>query len=111
MHDQLLLSRRRLLQGGALVVSFSFLPPFESEADEPTAAPKAISPTEVDSFVAIDSESHATIYSGKVDIGTGLRTAFTQIAAEELNLPLSSVRIIQGDTLLTPDQGPTSGSN
>jgi CO/xanthine dehydrogenase Mo-binding subunit len=39
-----------------------------------------------------------------------LRTALTQIAAEELDVPLDRVRLIQGDTALTPDQGPTWGS-
>jgi CO/xanthine dehydrogenase Mo-binding subunit len=51
-----------------------------------------------------------TVYSGKVDLGTGIRTAMTQIAAEELSVPLNRVTVIQGDTLLTPDQGITFGS-
>jgi nicotinate dehydrogenase subunit B len=111
MNDQLAISRRRLLQGGgALVVSFALHPTLKSYAQGELGA-KPVALTEVDSFLAIDSQGLTTIYSGKVDIGTGLRTAFTQIAAEELDLPLKSVTIIQGDTLLTPDQGPTSGSN
>jgi nicotinate dehydrogenase subunit B len=111
MHDQLALSRRKVLQGGALVVGFAFLPLEKGHALGIAAAPKSVAVTEVDSFLAIDIRGHVTIYSGKVDIGTGLRTAFTQIAAEELELPIGSVTIIQGDTLLTPDQGPSSGSN
>src|SRR5262249_31733638 len=51
-----------------------------------------------------------TVYSGKVDLGTGLETALTQIAAEELSVPLEHVTVIQGDTALTPDQGITWGS-
>src|SRR4029077_10749788 len=66
--------------------------------------------TAVDSFLAIDSAGAVTIYSGKVDLGTGVRTALMQIAAEELDVPLSKVAIVQGDTALTPDQGPTFGS-
>jgi CO/xanthine dehydrogenase Mo-binding subunit len=34
----------------------------------------------------------------------------TQIAAEELEVPLNRVNLIQGDTALTPDQGPHGGS-
>ena len=52
----------------------------------------------------------ATIFSGKVDLGTGVQTALAQIAADELDLPLSKVTIVQGDTALTPDQGLTWGS-
>jgi nicotinate dehydrogenase subunit B len=111
MNDPPAISRRRLLQGGgAVIVGFALFPAFSSYAQDASGARPA-SLTEVDSFLAIDSQGLATIYSGKVDIGTGIRTAFTQIAAEELDLPLKSVTIIQGDTLLTPNQGPTSGSN
>jgi nicotinate dehydrogenase subunit B len=51
-----------------------------------------------------------TLYSGKVDLGTGVRTALAQIVAEELDVPFTAVSVIQGDTALTPDQGTTSGS-
>ena len=61
-------------------------------------------------FFAIDRHGNVTVFSGKVDLGTGVRTAMTQIAAEELDVPMAHVNVIQGDTLLTPDQGPTYGS-
>jgi nicotinate dehydrogenase subunit B len=51
-----------------------------------------------------------TVYSGKVDLGTGVETALAQIVAEELDVPFLGVKIVQGDTALTPDQGPTFGS-
>ena len=51
-----------------------------------------------------------TLYSGKVELGTGVLTAITQIAAEELSVPFARVTTIQGDTQLTPDQGPTYAS-
>ena len=102
-------TRRQFLRNGALVVTFALLPAARSFATGADAS-KPVSITEVDSFVAIDSEGRATIYSGKVDLGTGVRTAFAQIAAEELDLPLDAITIIQGDTLLTPDQGPSYGS-
>jgi CO/xanthine dehydrogenase Mo-binding subunit len=51
-----------------------------------------------------------TVYSGKVDLGTGVQTALGQIVAEELDVPFRNVNVVQGDTALTPDQGPTFGS-
>ncbi len=51
------------------------------------------------------------MYSGKVDLGTGLRISFRQIVAEELGIPVERINLIEGDTALTPDQGRTSGSN
>ena len=104
-------SRRDVLKsGGALVVSFSLGGPAREALAEDAVAAKPVALTAVDSFVAINSAGAVTIYSGKVDLGTGVRTALTQIAAEELDVPLSKVTIVQGDTALTPDQGPTFGS-
>jgi nicotinate dehydrogenase subunit B len=71
---------------------------------------KTVSPNRVDGFLAIASDGRVTAYSGKVDLGTGVRTALTQMVAEELDLPMSHVTLIEGDTALTPDQGTTSGS-
>ena len=77
-------SRRDILKtGGALVVSFSFGGPAREALAEDAVAPKPVALTAVDSFVAINSAGAVTIYSGKVDLGTGVRTALTQIAAEE----------------------------
>ncbi len=113
------LSRRALLQGsGALVVSFA-LPPLRALAQTPPPIPpalptrglsKSVAGDAVDGFLAIGEDGRVTVFSGKVDLGTGVRTALTQMAAEELDLPLESVTVIQGDTGLTPDQGPTYGS-
>ena len=81
------------------------------QASRPRALPaKTVAADQVDGFLAIDAKGNVTVYSGKVDLGTGIRTAMTQIAAEELSVPLDRVTVIQGDTLLTPDQGITCGS-
>jgi nicotinate dehydrogenase subunit B len=103
-------SRRDLLKGGgALVVSFSFSGHGETAlAQDATQRPLSIA--EVDAFLAIDARGRVTVYSGKVDLGTGVRTALAQMAAEELDVPFNTVRIVEGDTALTPDQGKTWGS-
>lgn len=102
-------SRRDLLKGtGALVVAFS-LAPVEALAQN-LPAPKSVALDQVDTFLAIDGKGMVTVYAGKVDLGTGVRMGFTQIVAEELDVPLAHVDIIEGDTALTPDQGPTYGS-
>src|SRR5262249_5941845 len=102
-------SRRDFLKtGGALVVTFAFRP--GKSATTAKSTPKTVASDEVDGFLAIDSRGRVTVYSGKVDLGTGLETALTQIAAEELSVPFDHVTVIQGDTALTPDQGITWGS-
>jgi len=101
-------SRRDVLKGGgALVVSFSLAGAL-GETLAQGAKPLAL--TEVDSFLAIDAGGVVTLYSGKVDLGTGVATALPQMVADELDVPLGRVKLVQGDTALTPDQGPTWGS-
>ncbi|HKW53388.1 MAG TPA: molybdopterin cofactor-binding domain-containing protein [Stellaceae bacterium] len=110
MLDRLSPTRRDFLKsGGALIVTFSLAshlsPAF---ADAPLG--KTVAPDEVDGFLGIDAQGTVTVYSGKVDLGTGVRTALTQIVAEELDVPMARVSVIQGDTALTPDQGISAGS-
>jgi nicotinate dehydrogenase subunit B len=103
------ISRRDALLGsGALVVGFSLAGPLADALAQGPSKPLAL--TEVDSFLAIDKAGKVTVYSGKVDLGTGVSTALRQIVAEELDVPIARVELIEGDTALTPDQGTTWGS-
>ena len=63
-----------------------------------------------DIFITIDASGQVFAFSGHVDLGTGIRTALTQIVAEELDVPLDHVTMVLGDTGRTPDQGPTIAS-
>ena len=104
------LSRRIFLKsGGALVVTFT-LASRMGRAQGADLLKKSVDPNEVASYLAIDGNGMVTLYSGKVELGTGALTALTQIAAEELSVPLDRVSTIQGDTALTPNQGPTYAS-
>jgi nicotinate dehydrogenase subunit B len=103
------ISRRdALFASGALVVGFSLAGALEQATAQAVTKPVAL--TEVDSFLAIDKSGKVTIYSGKVDLGTGVYTALQQIVADELDVPMNRIELIQGDTLLTPDQGKTWAS-
>src|SRR5262245_53510898 len=51
-----------------------------------------------------------TVLSGKVDGGQGARGQLALAAAEELQVPLSQMRVVLGDTSLCPNDGGTSGS-
>jgi CO/xanthine dehydrogenase Mo-binding subunit len=111
MTEHFIPSRRNFLKsGGALVVGFSLAGHSVAAFAEESIATKPLALTSVDTFLAIDSANMVTVYSGKVDLGTGVQTALAQIVAEELDVPFRNVNIVQGDTALTPDQGPTFGS-
>jgi nicotinate dehydrogenase subunit B len=102
--------RQFLAASGALIVSFSWTASTMSTFAEDVVMAKTVAVDEVDAFLAIDDKGAVTVYCGKVDLGTGVRTAMTQIVAEELDVAMSRITVVQGDTALTPDQGPTYGS-
>ncbi|PYR72566.1 MAG: xanthine dehydrogenase family protein molybdopterin-binding subunit [Acidobacteria bacterium] len=103
-----LISRRDLLKaGGALVVSFTFA---SLPRDLFAQAARPVDSGEVDGLLAIHADGSVTLYTSKVDVGTGIRIALAQMAAEELGVSPSRVSVIEGDTATCPDQGGTGGS-
>src|SRR5690349_15767673 len=126
------ISRRQLLHGsGALIVSFSLYGPLnrafgqsqETTEPRPFAAERVdlgtfipepgdyLDARELDSWLAVMQDGSITMFTGKVDIGTGTRTALAQIVAEELDVPFSRITMAMGDTAKTVDQGRTVGSS
>ncbi|HEY7908429.1 MAG TPA: molybdopterin cofactor-binding domain-containing protein, partial [Thermomicrobiales bacterium] len=73
-----------------------------------TMAPNAAD--QVDSWLAITNDGKVTVFSGKVELGTGVQTALAQIVAEELDVPFGQITMVMGDTARTPDEGYTAGS-
>jgi nicotinate dehydrogenase subunit B len=65
---------------------------------------------QLDGWLAFQPDGTLTVFSGKVELGTGVRTALAQIVAEELDLPFERVHLVMGDTARTPDEGYTAGS-
>ncbi|HVP20744.1 MAG TPA: molybdopterin cofactor-binding domain-containing protein [Anaerolineaceae bacterium] len=64
----------------------------------------------LDDWLAFEPDGIILAFSGKVELGTGVRTALAQIVAEELDVPFERVRMVMGDTALTPNEGFTAGS-
>ena len=96
---------------GGLVLAFS-LDPAELLAQGAAARlPGSLNNNRMlDAWVRIGGDGNATVYTGKVELGQGILTALWQIAAEELDLPLSRVKIYSADTANSPDEGQTAGS-
>jgi len=116
MNVPVILDRRRVLAGaGALIVSFSLSGVFAQDQTAPAAAPKppgslATTPY-LDSWIRIDADGSIALFTGKVELGQGFKTAFQQIAAEELDVPFASLKVVTADTQLTANEGYTSGSH
>lgn len=109
-------TRRDFLKtGGALVVSFgaqALLPRAVTAApDGPFGTrPSHIDAGALDAWLAVGADGRVTAYTGKCDFGQGIFTAQVQLVAEELDVPIARVTMIECDTAVTPDQGTTSGS-
>jgi nicotinate dehydrogenase subunit B len=105
----MLIDRRELLKaGGALVVTFSM--PGRDALSLTLPAARSVDRDAVDSWIAIGRDGRVTCYVGKVDLGTGTRTALAQMAADELDVAFEQVDMVMGDTARTPDQWLTAAS-
>lgn len=62
------------------------------------------------SWLQLSLDGHVIVSTGKVEIGQGILTALAQIAAEELDVLITRVRMVSGTTAGGPDEGITSGS-
>ncbi len=113
--NQLLLSRRRALcAGGALFVSFATASCSSSETTTAigtgSSIKPALTPPELDSWIAVKHDNSVIGYFGKVDVGLGIQVAIAQIIADELDVDFNQVSVVMGDTALTINQGGASGS-
>ena len=61
-------------------------------------------------MIRIQSDGIAHIAAGSTEMGQGVRTTLTQIAAEELTLPMESFRMLGADTKVTPYDSSTGSS-
>ena len=105
------LNRRQFLKTtGALIIGFNLFPPSSVSAQSMVEPAPDADPRELDSWLAIAPDGTVTVYSGKVDLGTGVETALAQIVAEELDVPFNKVHMVSLDTAKAIDQGVTAGS-
>src|SRR5215213_6744230 len=107
--------RRSVLKGaGALVVSIGMPVGLDTVLAVNSAAAQGakppLVPSELDSYIAVNSDGTVSAFFGKMDMGQGLFTAVGQIVAEELDVPFKSVRVLMGDTATSVNQGGASGS-
>jgi len=84
-------SRRDFLKtAGVMMIGFGFgaTTAGTAEAQSPLNPSGNIDATQVDSWVAVGADGSITVFAGKAELGTGMRTMQIQIAAEELSVPV-----------------------
>jgi CO/xanthine dehydrogenase Mo-binding subunit len=109
--DRSSLTRRSLFIGtGALVVSFAMARHTLAQ-EAGVALPGSLDDAPfLDSWIRIDAAGQITVFTGKAELGQGIKTALIQVAAEELEVTPEEIHLVTADTALTPDEGFTAGS-
>jgi len=118
-----ILSRRSVLTGsGALIVSFASSAHAFAQQGAPgnPGSPPEASPAlpgslkgspYLDSWIRIDADGAITVFTGKAELGQGIKTALLQVAAEQLDVELTALKLVTADTERTPNEGYTAGSH
>ena len=67
-------------------------------------------PKDISAWLHVGEDGGVTGFTGKAEIGQNIRTELAQTIADELRVPLESVRMVMADTALTPFDAGTFGS-
>lgn len=106
-------SRRGFLQAsGGLVIAFNLFGLTDCVAAAGDGG-GSVTPPPADrlyAWLAVHPDNTVTLFTGKVETGTGVQTALAQFAAEELDFPIDRLAVVMGTTSETVDQGPSYGS-
>jgi CO/xanthine dehydrogenase Mo-binding subunit len=119
------LSRRRLLgAGGGLLVSVSLSNAQAQGANaeaqganaqalgDRVALPGSLKETPLlDAWIRVGPDGAITAFTGKAELGQGLKTALIQVVAEQLDVAPGHVDLVTADTARTANEGITSGSH
>jgi CO/xanthine dehydrogenase Mo-binding subunit len=121
------LSRRAVLLGtGGLMMAFTLRPAaaqtqespgdetqnFQAQPEPAPDLPGSLKTTpNLESWLKIEPSGRATIFTGKAELGQGIKTALLQIAGEELKMPFEHLSLIGPDTSRSPNEGFTAGSH
>lgn len=93
----------KVLGGGIIIFfnPFGVLDLFGAPLPQPRSLTK-----DYNAFLHIAEDGTITCFTGKIEMGQGIITSLPQMMADELNVPLKSIKMIMGDTDLCPfDQG------
>jgi CO/xanthine dehydrogenase Mo-binding subunit len=104
-----------LATGGAVVVTFALRPLSSLAQGTPQAQPKLPGSLDkapyLDAWIGIGGDGAVTVFTGKAELGQGIKTALIQCAAEELDIDPKAITIVTADTERTANEGYTAGSH
>ncbi len=99
------------LTSTGLLVMLTIEPVFGRRAEAPPQGGRRGGyPSDPNAYVHIGADGRVTCFVGKIEMGQGAMTSLPQLVAEELNVPLTKVDIVMGDTDVCPWDMGTFGS-
>lgn len=107
-------NRRQFLKvfsgGIALLVPMSNLLAQQEQGESGGGPSNQRMPNEIGAWIHIDEAGTVSVFTGKVELGQNIRTSLAQAVAEELHVPMDTIRLVMADTDLVPFDAGTFGS-
>ena len=104
-------SRRQFLfQSTGLIIGFTVGRELVADNTAPDLPIDLKNNLNINSWLYVDPAGKIDVYSGKVEFGQGIATAFKQIVADEMDVNIERVNILPCVTGIAPNEGVTSGS-
>ncbi|RZL94348.1 MAG: xanthine dehydrogenase family protein molybdopterin-binding subunit, partial [Variovorax sp.] len=107
--------RRQLLAAAGSLTVVCALKPAWAQDETPMNKGKLPGSLEkapwLDAWIRIDADNRITVFTGKAELGQGIKTALLQVAAEELLVAPGRITLVTADTARTPNEGYTAGSH
>ncbi|MGI4844838.1 MAG: molybdopterin cofactor-binding domain-containing protein [Janthinobacterium lividum] len=100
--------RRRFLAGGGALTLWFALPLRAAAAALPGSLARE---PWLDAWIRVGGDNRVSIFTGKVELGQGIKTALLQVAAHELQIDPGRLVLETADTERSPDEGYTAGSH
>lgn len=92
--------------GGGLTVFFTV----DLAALLPLEAQQRGYPTDLNAYLRVGEDGRVSLFTGKIEMGQGVHTSLAQMLAEELDVPLTAIDPVMGDTDTCPWDMGTFGS-
>jgi len=101
-------SRRNFLRISGSGVFICLIP---GAFDAAVAQPRSSGyPADLNAYLKIGDDGRVSVFCSKIEMGQGIITSMAQMMAEELDVSLSSIDMVMGDTMLCPWDSGTTGS-
>ncbi|WP_031426545.1 xanthine dehydrogenase family protein molybdopterin-binding subunit [Flavimarina sp. Hel_I_48] len=106
--------RTFIKQLGCVGIGFSIAPTLlfaENNAADNICGAIIANDDAINAWLKVLENGKIEIFTGKMELGQGIRIAVAQVAAEELNTDPENISVNLAETGITPDEGYTAGSN